>query len=98
MHTYYPGDDEDENEGEAIWRTQKQVEQWGGAQQEALFRTDYCNGNNEVSKIFNRKCIIGFERDSESAFRKCSHQGICEKCFNINGDIIFLKHIICTSY
>ena len=97
MHTYYPGDDEDENEDEAIWGTQKQLEQWG-AQPEALFKTDYCNGNNEVSKFFNRKCIIGFERDSEYAFRKCSHRGICEKRFNDKSDINFLKHIVCRSY
>ena len=29
-----------------------------GGGQESLFKPDYCNGNNEMVKIFNQKCVL----------------------------------------
>ena len=37
------------------------------------------NGSNEV-KIFNRKCVICLERDSDYIFKQCGHQCVCEQC------------------
>ena len=60
-----------------------------------LIETSYTNGNNEVVKIFNQKCVICLERDSDYAFRQCGHQCICEQCYQNKGDIDFLKCVVC---
>ena len=46
-----------------------------------LIETQYFNGNNEMVKIFNQKCVICYERDSVYAFRQCGHQCFCEHCY-----------------
>ena len=56
---------------------------------------EYTNGNNEVIKIFNQKCVICLERDSEYIFKQCGHQCICEQCYLNKGDIDILKCVIC---
>ena len=33
-------------------------------------------------KIFNQKCVIGLNKDSIYAFRKCGHLCLCENCFD----------------
>ena len=35
-----------------------------GVEQEALFKSDYCNGKNEVVKVFSQKCFIFLENAS----------------------------------
>ena len=46
-----------------------------------LIETKFYNGNNEVVKIFSRKCVICLERDSIYDFRQCGHQCVCEQCY-----------------
>ena len=65
---------------------------------EDLIETNYCNGTNEVVKILNQKCVIGYERDSNYAIRQCGHQCICEQCYQNKGDIDFLKCVVCRKY
>ena len=31
---------------------------------EDLIETNYCNGTNEVVKIFNQRCVLCYEKDS----------------------------------
>ena len=62
---------------------------------EDMVETKYCNGNNEVVKNFNQKCVIYYERDSVYAFRQCGHQCICEQCYQNKGDIDILKCVVC---
>ena len=57
--------------------------------------TNYCNGNKEVVKIFNQKCVICYEKDSVYAFRQCGHQCNCEQCYQNRGDIDILKCVVC---
>ena len=63
--------------------------------EEDVVETQYFNGNNEVVKIFNQKCVICYERDSVYAFRQCDHQCICEQCYQNKGDIDILKCVVC---
>ena len=60
-----------------------------------LIETSYTNGNNDVDKIFNQKCVICLERDSDYAFRQCGHQCIREQCNQNKGDIDILKCVVC---
>ena len=63
--------------------------------EEDIVEAQYFNGNNEVVKIFNQKCVICYERDSVYAFRQCGHQCICEQCYQSKGDINILKCVVC---
>ena len=63
--------------------------------EEDIVEAQYFNGNNEVVKIFNQKCVICYERDSVYAFRQCGHQCICEQCYQIKSDINILKCVVC---
>ena len=64
-------------------------------EEEDLIETNYCNGTNEVVKIFNQKCVISYERDSVYAFRQCGHQCICDQCYQIKSDTDILKCVLC---
>ena len=65
-------------------------------EEENLIETPaYLNGDNEVVKIFNQKCVICLERDSIYAFRECGHQCICQQCYENKGDINILKSVVC---
>ena len=64
-------------------------------QEENLVETTYLNGDNEVVKIFNEKCVICLERDSIYAFRECGHQCICQQCYENKGDVDILKCVVC---
>ena len=44
-----------------------------------LIETNYYNGNNEVIKISNQKCVILYEKNSVYAFRHCGHQFFLSK-------------------
>ena len=74
IHTFYPNDEKDEEGGD-----DDLVEE--DVETEALIETNYFNGDNEVVKIFNQKCVISYERYSVNPFRKCGHQCICEQCY-----------------
>ena len=62
---------------------------------EDLIESNCCKGVNEVVKVFNQKCVICFEKDSDYAFRQCGHQCICEQCYRNKGDIGILKCVVC---
>ena len=90
IHTYWIGHGEDEeNEDDNL------VEEDIVEEDENLIETPYLNGNNEVVKIFNQKCVICLERDSIYAFRQCGHQCICEQRYENKGDIDILKCVLC---
>ena len=40
----------------------------------------FTDGSNEVVEIFNQKCDMCCERDSDYIIEQCGHQCICEKC------------------
>ena len=82
IHTLWPDHGEDHDQNENI-------------EDEILIEPSYTNGNNDVVKIFNQKCVICFERDSVYAFRQCGHQCICEQCYENKGDIDILTCIVC---
>ena len=91
IHTFYPHDEEDEeNENGDL------VEE--DEENEKLIGTKYTNGNNEVVKIFNQKCVICYERDSVFAFRQCGHQCSCEDSYQKRGDIDLIKCVVCRTY
>ena len=56
---------------------------------------EYTDGNNRIVKIFNPKCIICLERDSEYTFKQCGHHCVCQECYQNKGDIDILKCVIC---
>ena len=62
---------------------------------EDLIETVYLNGNKELVKIFNQKCVICLEIDSDNAFRQCGHQCICEQCHQNKSGIDILKCVVC---
>ena len=78
IHTFWPGHGEDLENEDDISDVEDEVEEDGD-----LIETSYTNGNNEVVKIFNQKCFICLERDSDYAFILCGHQCICEQCYQI---------------
>ena len=59
---------------------------------------EYTNGNNGVVKIFNQKCVICLERDSDYIFKRCGRQCICSDCYQNKGNIDILKCVICRTY
>ena len=68
IHTFWPDHGENiENEDDDLVE-EDEVEEHGD-----LIETQYLNGNNEVIKIFNQKCVICLERESVYAFRQCGH-------------------------
>ena len=91
FHSFWSGHGEDiENEDDDDLVEEDVVEE-----NEDLIETQYFNGNNEVVKIFNQKCVICYERDSVYAFRQCGHQCICQQCYQNKGDIDILKCVVC---
>ena len=60
-----------------------------------IHELEYTDGDNKIVKVFNQKCVICFERDSEYTFKQCGHQCICEQCYQNKGDIDMLKCIVC---
>ena len=90
IHTSWPGHGEDIKNEDDISDVEYGVEEDGD-----LIETSYTNGNNEVVKIFNQKCVVCLERYSICAFRQCGHQCLCEQCYRNKGDIVILKCVIC---
>ena len=89
IHTFWPGHGEDiENEDDILDVEEENEEH------EDLIETSYTNGNKEVVKIFNQKCVVCLERDSDYAFRQYGHQCICEQCYQNRGDIDILKCVV----
>ena len=56
IHTFYPHEEDEENEvGDLVEDDEEN---------EDMVETIYCNGTNEVVKIFNQEFVICYERDS----------------------------------
>ena len=87
IHTFWFGHGEDQDQNGNL---EDEVEE-----DVNLIEPSYTNGNIEVVKIFNQKCVICLERNSVYAFRQCGHQCICEQCYQNKGDIDILKCVIC---
>ena len=79
IHTFWPDVGEDIENEDDISDEEDEVEE------DDLIATQYLNGNNEVVKIFNQKCVICLERDGDYAFRQCGRQCICEQCYQNKG-------------
>ena len=90
IHTFWPGLGEDIENEDDISDVEDEVEE-----NEDLIETNYTNGNNELVKIFNQKCGICLERDSDYVLRQCGHQCICEQCYQNKGNINILKCVSC---
>ena len=58
-------------------------------------KLEFTDGNNEVVKIFNQKCVLCLERDSDQIFKQCSHQSICEEFYQNKGNFDILKCVNC---
>ena len=85
IHTCWPGYGEDiESDDEA--NIQEDIN---------IHELEYTNGDNKIVKVFNQKCVICFEKDSEYIFKQCGHQCICEQCYQSKGDIGILKCVVC---
>ena len=87
IHTFLPGVGENDIEDE---EDEIEVEE-----DDDLIEKQYLNGNYEVVKFLNQKCVICLKTDSDFAFRQCGHQCICEQCYQNKGDIDMLKCVVC---
>ena len=90
VHTYYPykvDDDED------IWRAHRVLDVLYAAN-EAAHKLDYSNGNNEMVKILNQKCIKYLENRSAYDYGNCGNQCICESCYQNKDDVDILKCVM----
>ena len=64
-------------------------------EEDNIHELEYTDGNNEVVKNFNQKCVKCLERDSDYKFKQCGHQCNCEECYQDKGDIDIIKCVIC---
>ena len=60
-----------------------------------IHELEYTDGSKEVVKVFNQKCVLCLERDSDSKFKQCGHQCICGKYYQNKGNFDILKSVIC---
>ena len=60
-----------------------------------IHELEYTDGNNEVVKVFNQKCVICPERDSDYIIKQCGHRCNCEECYRNEGNFDILKCVIC---
>ena len=90
IHTFWPDVGEDIEDEDDISDVEDEVEEHGD-----LIETQYLNGNNEVVKIFNQKCVICYERDGVNAFRQSGHQCSREQCYQNKGDNNIIKSVVC---
>ena len=90
--TFSPGHGEDiENEdGDLIEENEDNIQE-----DINIHELEYTNGSNEVVKVFNQKCVICLERNSDYIFKQCGHQCICEECYQNKGDIDIIKCVVC---
>ena len=91
IHTLWPGHGENiENDDDSVEENEDNIQEHIN-----IHELQYTNGNNMIVKVFNPKCVICFERDSEYIFKQCGHQCICEQWYQNKGDIDILKCVVC---
>ena len=76
LHSFQP--DEENHDEEDIWRAQRELYVWVEGQRNSDKPANF-NGNNEILKIFNQKCVICFENLNVYAFWLYLHHNICDK-------------------
>ena len=97
IYVFHPNEEaEDYDKEEHIWRAQRELDIWVEDRCN-LDEPTYFSGTNEMMKIFNQKCVIGFENLSAYAFGQCDHQCICEICYRNTGDIDIINCIVSTT-
>ena len=85
---------EEDDDEEGIWKDQRELDGWNGEQM-IFDKPAYWNGNNEMVKILNQKCVTCFGNLSVYAFRQFGHRYICEICYENKVDKQIIKCIIC---
>ena len=90
IHTCWPGHGEDIVDEDDFSDVEDEVEVDDDIQE-----LENTNGSNAVVKIFDQKCVICLERDSEYIFKQVGRQCICEECYQSKGDIDLLKCMVC---
>ena len=94
IHSFFGNEEADEaDDEEDIRGAQRELDDWV-EEQRNFDKPAYCDGSNEVVKIFNQKYFSFFENPSVYAFRHCGNQCICEKCYENKGDLDLLKCVI----
>ena len=61
IHSFYPEIEEEDDEDVVLVAENED---------DVLVEKNYCNGTNELVKIFNQKFVICYERDSDYVFRQ----------------------------
>ena len=92
IRSCWPHDDEEEENVDLVVEDEDTVLI---EEDEDLIEANYSNGNNEVVKTYNQKCVIRYERDSVYAFRQCGHQCTCEQCYQNKSDIDIIRCVVC---
>ena len=91
IHTLYSGHGEDiESDDKLIEENEDNIQE-----DINIHELEYNNRDNKIVKVFNQKCVICFEGDSEYIFKQCGHQCICEQCYQSKGNIDILKCVVC---
>ena len=88
IRTFSPGYGEDDDN--LIEETEDNIQE-----DVNIHELEYTDGSNEIVKVFNQKCVICLERDSEYIFKQCGRQCICEQYYQNKGDIDILKCVVC---
>ena len=60
-----------------------------------IHELDYTDGSNEVVKLFNQKCVICLNSDSDCIFKQCRHQCICDKLYQNRSHFNISKWVVC---
>ena len=82
IHRFHPNEEAEEDVVEEdFWIAHREIEFWA-EEQKILNKPAYCKGNNEMVMIFNRKCVICFEKSSAHEFHQCGHQCVYDICWN----------------
>ena len=86
IHTFWPSVEEDMED------EQDEIEE--DEEGDNIYELEYTDGSNEVLKFFNQKCVICLEKDIEYIFKQCSHQCICEDCYQNKSNIDIIKCVV----
>ena len=90
IHTFWSGLGEDDDGDNLIEENEDNIQE-----DVNIHELEYTDGSIEIVKVFNQKCVICLERDSEYIFKQCGHQCICGQCYQNKGDIDILKCVVC---
>ena len=92
IHSFWPGQGEDiEDENDDLIEEGRDIIQ----EDINVHEIEDTRGDNEIVKIFNQKCVICLERNSDYIFKQCGHQCVCEQCYQNKGDIDILICVVC---